>query len=237
MSVELPFRGTFEIHIFVSPLNAPQEIVDKFQDVCSKYGKGTMKGLFLFLDFRHIGLAGVLQSSRYVTGTMEEARIACKEDSEYLASCGFEVIREKIETVAGITTGVPEVKEEYTSLIETYPANASTLYFEFHIQIENKNKEGFVTQDDEKLRKISRELEAKLGVLVPLSFNSLKAGQRFLNTRTYGLGKKESYETVDEVCKAIEREGLVIVKVIREFIVSDTNKALDGGWLEPLPVH
>jgi len=66
---------------------------------------------------------------------------------------------------------------------------------------------GFVTQDDEKLREISRELEGKLGVLVPLSFNSLKAGQRFLNTRTYGVGKKESYETVDEVCKAIEREG------------------------------
>jgi len=31
--------------------------------------------------------------------------------------------------------------------------------------------------------------------------------------------------------------GLVIVKVIREFIVSDTNKALDQGWLEPLPVN
>jgi len=89
---------------------------------------------------------------------MEEAKKAAKEDSEYLASCGFEVIREKIgtrwsifynviltpvlETVAGITTGVPEVKEDYASLIKTYPSHASTLYFEFHIQIENKNKEG-----------------------------------------------------------------------------------------------
>jgi len=43
MSEELPFRGTFEIHIFVAPLNAPQEIVTKFQEACSNYNKGTMK--------------------------------------------------------------------------------------------------------------------------------------------------------------------------------------------------
>jgi len=219
----------------VAPLNADQATVDRFQDACAKFSLGHMKGLFLFLDFKHIGLAGVLQSSRYVTGTMADARRVCREDSEYLAACGFEVIREKIESVAGITAGVPEAKDDYKNLIETYPNHAKTLYFEFHIQIENKNKEGFVTQDDDKLKRISGELEAKLGVLVPLSFNSLKAGQRFLNTRTYGLGKRESYETVDEVCRAIENEGLVIIKVIREFIVSDTNKALDNGWLEPLP--
>jgi len=29
---------------------------------------------------------------------MEEAKKAAKEDSEYLASCGFEIIREKIGT-------------------------------------------------------------------------------------------------------------------------------------------
>jgi cobalamin biosynthesis Co2+ chelatase CbiK len=98
----------------------------------------------------------------------------------------------------------------------------------------------------------------------------MKESQRFLNTRTYGLGKvhggvharqvmcpsslssrphvltpscfdlcctqqAESYPLVESVVKALEDEGLQTIKVIREFIVSDSNKALDNGWLEPLP--
>ncbi len=89
------FKGTFEIHIFVEPINAPNDLVEKFQTVCEQAGN-KMKGLYLFLDFKHIGLAGVLQSSRYVTGTMDDARRVCREDYDYLAANGFTVIREKI---------------------------------------------------------------------------------------------------------------------------------------------
>ncbi len=65
---------------------------------------------------------------------------------------------------------MPEVKEDYQTLIATHPSVAENLYFEFHIQIEHKNKEGnvlpsqrtnylthtkkgFVEQDDENLRR------------------------------------------------------------------------------------
>ncbi len=40
------FKGTFEIHIFVEPLDAPQEILDKFREVCNA---NKMKALFLVL--------------------------------------------------------------------------------------------------------------------------------------------------------------------------------------------
>lgn len=40
------FRGTFEIHIFVEPLNAAPEIVEKFREVCNA---NKMKALFLIL--------------------------------------------------------------------------------------------------------------------------------------------------------------------------------------------
>jgi hypothetical protein len=131
----------------------------------------------------------------------------------------------------------------------------------------------FTKEEDERLREISRVLEKKLDLCVPVSWNSMKESQRFLNTRTYGLGKvhggvharqvmcpsslssrphvlthhapsccvlccarqAESYPLVESVVKALEDEGLQTIKVIREFIVSDSNKALDNGWLEPLP--
>ncbi len=93
----------------------------------------------------------------------------------------------------------------------------------------------FTKEEDERLREISRVLEQKLDLCVPVSWNSMKESQRFLNTRTYGLGKAESYPLVESVVKALEEEGLQTIKVIREFIVSDSNKSLDNGWLEPLP--
>ncbi len=48
---------------------------------------------------------GVMQSSRYVTGTMKDARKVCEDDTELLKQNGFEVIRQKIEAVAGVTEG------------------------------------------------------------------------------------------------------------------------------------
>lgn len=44
-----------------------------------------------------------MQSSRYVTGTMADARRVCAEDTELLQKNGLQVIRQKIEAVAGIT--------------------------------------------------------------------------------------------------------------------------------------
>lgn len=40
------FKGTFEVHIFVEPLDASPEVVAKFKEVCNS---NKMKALFLFL--------------------------------------------------------------------------------------------------------------------------------------------------------------------------------------------
>jgi hypothetical protein len=173
---------------------------------------------------------GVMQSSRYVTGTMKDARKVCEEDAELLCANGFEVIRQKIEAVAGITEGVPETKNDSI-------AHSSDHYFEYHIQVATKNAENakISPEDDEKLIAIAKQLQNDLRVQVPVSWNAFKEAQRFLNTRTYGLGKQESYEIVDKISKAIEEQtNLTVLKVIREFIASDDNKQLDAGWLEPL---
>ena len=54
----------------------------------------------------------------------------------------------------------------------------------------------------------------------------------FLNARTYGLGYASSAAVVQRVLDAMTGQGFAASKVIREFIVFDTNKELDRGWLE-----
>ena len=70
--VDETFRGTFEIHIFVAPLNAPEPVLQvlwadrwpstrltpaqKFRDVCATRDK--MKALYLYLVFSHLGPTG-----------------------------------------------------------------------------------------------------------------------------------------------------------------------------------
>jgi hypothetical protein len=56
--------------------------------------------------------------------------------------------------------------------------------------------------------------------------------QRYLNLRTYQLGYSSSAAIVQRVVDAMSRHGFTPAKVIREFIVFDTNKDLDRGWLE-----
>jgi len=70
-------------------------------------------------------------------------------------------------------------------------------------------------------------------VKVPFSCNNMREkNQRFLNVRTYRLGYEDSAAVVQRVVDAALRQGFTVSKVIREFIVFDTNKGLDQGWLE-----
>jgi hypothetical protein len=54
--VDAHFRGTFEIHIFVTPLNASPEVLLKFQQTCAT--RPRMKALYLYLVFEHCGPTG-----------------------------------------------------------------------------------------------------------------------------------------------------------------------------------
>ncbi|KAL6048728.1 2'-5' RNA ligase superfamily protein [Balamuthia mandrillaris] len=229
-------KGTFEIHLFVAPLNPDQETVDRFVQACERATTGpnhTVKGLFLYLDFEHLGYAGVLQSSRYTQGTIEDARRVVQEDCEMLEAAGFEVIRRKIECLAS-NEGVPRNEQEDK---EQLPGH----YFEFHIKCvptaTTTEEEGQAEQavDVETLKQLSEKLSKELNVRIPLSYNALRPSQRFLNTRTYGLGRDPSFETVEAIRESINALGHIRVeKVIREFICQDDNTALDAGWLEPL---
>jgi len=142
----------------------------------------------------------------------------------------FKWLEKKIECLAS-NQGVPRTKEE-NDLLKDH-------YFEFHIKcIPKKTKTQGDSVDDvidvPKLKELSESLGKKLGIRIPLSYNGLRPSQRFLNTRTYGIGRDASLQKIDEIKNTINQlENVKVEKVIREYIVDDDNTALDAGWLEP----
>jgi hypothetical protein len=223
--------GVFELHVFVEPLDPDATAAARFDAACR--GAPTehrMKGLLLFLDYQQSGFVGVLQSSRYCTGALAEATAACARDAALLREAGFTVIREKVEAV-DTNNGVPATAAEAASRPERY--------FEYHLLIEHVGDEGVITEADMvTLRGLSATLAARFQSPVPLSYNAFKPAQRFLNARTYGLGRDESNARVKEIEDAVNATGeLRVVKVIREYICADTDKHVDDGWLEPLGEH
>jgi hypothetical protein len=218
--------GLFEIHTFVAPLDPPPEVAEAFAAVC-RGAPSPMKGLLLRLDYVGKGFVGVLQTSRYVEGDVASARAAARTDAEVLRAAGFEVIREKVEAVA-TDPGVPRDAGEAAHS----PADR---YFEFHVLVDGKDSP--LSQDDmAALRGLAAEMAGKLGRPVPLSYNALRPAQRFLNLRARGVGLAEARAPVHDLERALAARGaLVVKKVIAEYICFDSNRAVDDGWLEPLP--
>lgn len=221
--------GSFELHIFVEPLDPDAADAARFEEACRRPGEHPMKALLLRLDYQGKGFVGVLQSSRYCRGNVAEARREAASDAAWLREAGFRVVREKVEAVAS-NDGVPEIASEAQGM----PGDG---YFEFHLLIKRTDGDGSLTEADMvSLRQLAGSLAARFGTPVPLSYNHFKPSQRFLNLRTYGLGRREAYARVEQIEHAVrDLGGLTVTKVIREYICSDSNKRLDEGWLEPLP--
>ena len=213
--------GSFEIHIFVEPLDPPPEAVERFRAACAANG---MKALLLALDYVGKGFVGVLQSSRYVNGSVEDAIAAAHHDASVLAASGLSILREKVEAVAG-DEGVPRTQAD----AQRSPADR---YFEFHVLIDRAS--GLTEDDMRALREIAGKYSAQLGTPVPLSYNALKPAQRFLNLRARGVGLEGAMAPVRALETELAASELQVKKIISEYICYDTNRAVDNGWLEPL---
>lgn len=209
--------GLFECHIFCSPLHPSVEEQDRFVSACEAVG---IKALCLGLDYQGKGVINVLQSTKYYEGDAVGPTEKMLKDAEAL-SAHFEIVRLKLEAMS-TNEGVPKTEEEAKQI----PGDT---YFEYHIKVDAPVS----PENDERLKALGRDLTEKLGVKIPFSCNNLRGkNQRFLNLRTYGLGLPASSRQVEQVSEEITRRGFVVGKIIREFIVFDTNKDLDRGWLE-----
>lgn len=218
--------GAFEIHIFVTPLDPPPEIIERFRAACAS-APVPMKALLLNLDYVGRGYVGVLQSSRYVQGDVATAIQAAHDDAAVLTRAGLNVIRKKVEALA-TCAGVPQNAEH----AQHSPPDR---YFEFHVLIDGKDR-ALSESDMRALRELSSRHASKLETPVPLSYNALKPAQRFLNLRARSVGLNKALEPVHALERELTSSGeLTVKKVIAEYICFDTNRAVDNGWLEPLP--
>lgn len=218
--------GVFELHVFVAPLDPPDDRVAAFRAACAAAPTPTpIKALLLELDYVGRGFVGVLQTSRYIQGDVAAAREAVRADAELLRAAGFTVIREKVEALS-TNPGVP-------SDATAAQASPADRYFEFHLLIDGPT--GPLSEDDmHALRGLSTEFAGALARPVPLSYNALKPAQRFLNLRARGCGVAEAMQPVERLAAAIAACGLVVRKTIAEYICFDSNRAVDNGWLEPV---
>ncbi len=218
--------GTFELHVFVAPLDPSPEVVEAFTAAC-RAAPVPVKALHLRLDYIDRGFIGVLQTSRYVQGDLDHAIRSIRADAEMLRAAGLEVIREKVEALAA-NDGVPRSAID----AERSPADR---YFEFHVLIDGDDR-ALSEGDMVSLRGLSREFSERLRAPVPLSYNTMKPSQRFLNMRARGVGLDAALGPVRALEHAIaERGGLRVTKLISEYICFDTNRDVDNGWTEPLP--
>lgn len=224
MSVE-PVLGSFEVHLFVEPLNPSAAQVESFRAACAA-APVPMKALLLELDYVGRGFVGVLQSSRYVTGDVAAGVEAAHHDARALREAGFVVLREKVEAVAQ-NEGVPRTAAD----AERSPEDR---YFEFHLLVDGRD--GPLSEADMvSLRALAERYTARLASPVPLSYNALKPAQRFLNFRARRQGLEQALRTVEQLSEEVRASGALFVKkVIGEYICFDSNRAVDNGWLEPL---
>jgi hypothetical protein len=213
--------GSFEIHVFVEPLDPPPDVVERFRGACGAHG---MKALLLNLDYVGRGFVAVLQSSRYVNGEVADAIQAAHDDAAVLRDAGLTVLREKVEAVSS-ADGVPKGADDARH-------SPPDRYFEFHVLIDGRDHP-LSEADMGALRAIARRCSARLGTPVPLSYNALKPAQRFLNLRSRGVGLAEALAPVHALEPELSASDLRVTKIIGEYICFDSNRAVDNGWLEP----
>jgi len=97
------------------------------------------------------------------------------------------------------------------------------------------NGDGTTPTDDQvsKVEVIAKRLEKEWHSCIPLSTNAFGT-QKFVNMRTYGIGRDESYPRLEQLAKEVESAGFKVPRFIREFGVYDSDVTIDCGWLEPL---
>lgn len=221
---QLPaISDVFECHIFCAPLDPDDATKQRFVESCKRVG---IKALCLGLDYEDKGVVNVLQSTKYYSkaGPREPIELMLR-DAEALAE-DFEVVRLKLEAMA-TNPGVPKGDAGMRELTERTGFDG---YFEYHVKLGGLPVS---PENDERLKRLAGELTHELGVKIPFSCNNMGAkNQRFLNARTYGLGYDASRQVPLSVARAAEKRGFETRKIIEEFIVFDTNKELDRGWLE-----
>ncbi|MBO8188673.1 hypothetical protein JW592_24835 [Streptomyces sp. DW4-2] len=149
--------------------------------------------------------------------TLGAARAAARAAAEELAAAGCPVVRVKVEA-APWARGVPATDSEGATLGPEY-------YFEHHVKL-------LLPPDTD-----TAEL-ARLAVrhTAHLSRNARRArddgqSERFVTQRCHAVGEATAERRLDALLATLSRLPYRILSVEREFVVHDSARMLDAGWI------
>jgi len=216
IEMQSEFPLPFEIHVTIRPLDN-DNFIEIFKENC-RYLQ--VKPIVLELKLDNGYLEDVMTSSKHY-GTNRSAYDECLRISNGLKGFGYNVVREKIETVPWHVSA-PLIEGNYKE----------GCYFESHIGVsileeEKNNLEEFVDNLD----------SSGLGGSAKLSQNFFKKsidGSRFINMLTYR-NEKCIYTKFDEEVNLIKNSlienGFKFEKVEIEYAIYDSNIKHDKLWI------
>lgn len=244
----------YEIHIFLAPfwtnvndidynvVGMYQRLVQFYNDVFRNsypYFKN-MGAPVLTLLFEGNVEVTVLQSSQYyLSDNIENVIQVLHATADMFASCGFSVIREKLEVMTNATSGIPLKNDDINDVNRLN-------YFEYHIRIEhtndsNPNKNVIAMESPEYLAivDVAKRCEEEFEIKVSLSYNRTPDKsfdgiyyQRYLNLRIKNVGLESANSVADKICEYINSLCIIkVAKIHREYIVYDSYEVLDRGWI------
>ncbi len=219
------YHGFFEAHITLNlshhNTETPQKITD-FQEICENLG---VKPIYIELE-RGDTPTQVMTSSLH-EGNFEKIKKEVENIAQMLQNNFFQISRMKIEAHPD-NMGVPL---QNTEILPTQTQN----YFECHFKIllnkifEEKNEKTF-EKIFEKLKTICENNKAHLSKNA-FKYQENGIEERFVTKRVYGLGKKEAYQSFEELENILIKNDFKIAKKIVEYCVFDDNELVDNNWL------
>lgn len=209
----MEFTGEFETHITVSCSGISE--IDRLQQWSVERN---LKFLHILLD-RGETVSQPMLTRRGQGDFNDEREIAYNLSRSLAAEC-FSVARIKIEAAPG-NHGVPQSDVEALA----HPAHR---YFEHHVKLLLKS----APNDLPLLREVVK------GHSAHLSRNALQiqrdgVREQFITQRCIGIGRSGAEKQLQMLINSIESLGYSPIDIEAEFVVYDSNLALDLGWIQP----
>lgn len=152
------------------------------------------------------------------------------------------MIRNKIEATASID-GVPVSDSDAKAL-------PKKTYFEFHMVFQNSDGTTPDAKGIEEVKGIAKKLEKEWNICIPLSGKATSGStsrnleqilttdfkencfgtQRFLNMRTYGIGRENAFPRLEELAEHVRAAGYLVPRFIREFGVYDSAVSIVANY-------
>ena len=205
------FNGEFETHVTVH--------LDKAADIDrlrAWAGPRDLKCTHIILARGHAASQPMV--TRHGRGGFAAEQAAANELADALRAAGFTVTRIKTEA-APWTTGVPATDDEG----RRHPPER---YFEHHVKLllgPPADMTALIQLAQEHAAHVSRNALRRRGD---------GREERFVTQRCFGVGRTSAREALDALLYALRRAEYPIIDVEEEFVVHDSNVALDAGWIE-----